>query len=343
MPTRALVFAVSVVIALLGAPLLSTTDVSAKRDRLRPTHCTVEPRTLADDSAQPAATPLPPEIAGVEADAFVDSPDDLPEGEPASDETVAEITVFLQELAGCLNTVDGLRVAGLMSDDAVASIGGEALRATVLGPVSDENDNATIEVAWVRLGDVVKMQDGRAASMVKFGVDYEGRTTGLPTTFVLIFEHVDGRWLLDGQINIDSEAYATISPGTAATPAATDDEALLDRARNGFTEVDSAIYAEPTMVGARFSLEAMLMVDSDVYPADVGCEIFFFERGEVSATVSAYCRAGASLTGRAARLTVTAYGPDRGVSGPAYYCEDIAPLAEHVIFSCTVELPPDAR
>lgn len=341
MPARLLVLAVALVIASLVLPLLSVTAVSAKRDRLRPMPCAVEPKTLAAHSAQPAATPLPPGMAGIEADAFVDSPDDLLEGEPASDEIVAEITVFVQELSGCLNTVDGLHVAALMSDDAFASIGGEKFRETVLGIGSDENDNATIEVAWVRVGDVVELQDGRTAAVVKFGVDYEGRTTGLPATFVLIFEHADDRWFLDGQI--EGDAYATISPGTAATPGATDDEALLDRARNGYTEVDSAIYAEPTMVGARFSLEAMLMIDSDVYPADVGCEIFFFERGEVSATVSAYCGAGASLAGRAARLTVTANGPNRGVTGPAYYCEDIAPLAEHVIFSCTVELPPDAR
>ncbi len=346
MSVRALVLAVALVTAVSGASLLSVPHASAKRDRLKPTPCTVAPRTLTDSSGQPAATPLPLDVVGFEADAWVDTPEDLPQGDPASEETVAEITAAVQAFAGCLNTGDGLRVTALMSDRAAAYLTGDEVLAAVLGPVSEENDSATIEVAWLRLGDIVELEDGRAGTVVKFGVDYEGRTTGLPATFHFVFAKDDGRWLLDAQVNIESDAYATISPDTEATPATIDDDALLDSARNGFAEVDSAMYAEPTMAGAKFSLVAMLMVgflNEDDYPADIGCEMFIFERGAVSATVSAYCRADPALAGRAAYLDVKAYGPDRGASGPLYGCEDVAALADQVIFSCTADLPLETR
>lgn len=343
MPKRALVFAVAVVIALLGVPLLSTTDISAKRDRLRPTPCTVEPRTLADDSSRPAATPLPPEMAGFVVDAFVDSPDDLPEGEPASDEIVAEIEAFLQEYAGCTNSGSSLQLTALMTDNALAYVGGLDVAVEALDSQRFGDASAQGFIKWITVSDVRVLPNGRVGGIVDQAIDTgEGGGTYTPLVF-LIFEHVDDGWLIDGQITIESDDYATISPEPGATPTVLDDEAVLDSARNGFTEVDSAIYAEPTMVGAKFSLEAMVMVDSDVYPADVGCEIFFFERGEVSATVSAYCRADTALAGRAGKLVVTASGPLLGASGPAYRCEDVAPLADFINFSCTVELPPETR
>jgi hypothetical protein len=119
---------------------------------------------------------------------------------------------------------------------------------------------------------------------------------------------------------------------------------IPSRATQGFNEVDSALYAEPTMAGAKFSIQAMLMVGfvgNDDY-GGVGCDMFIFERGEASATVSAYCRAEEALSGRAAYLEAEVSGPHRGSMDAPSRCEDVALLASSMVFSCTVDLPKDA-
>lgn len=120
-----------------------------------------------------------------------------------------------------------------------------------------------------------------------------------------------------------------------------EDLAILSQARQGFNEVDSAVYVEPTMAGAKFTIEGLVMVGflgNDDYGA-VSCELFVIERGADSAVVSAFCRAEDDLAGRAAYLEVNAYGSQRGSEMPPHRCEDIAPLSAMVRFSCTVEIP----
>ena len=79
-------------------------------------------------------------------------------------------------------------------------------------------------------------------------------------------------------------------------------------------------------------------VGNDDYDG-IGCEMFIFERGEVSATVSAYCRTDAALIGRAAYLEAEVLGPHRGSAEAPNRCEDVALLAASLVFPCTVDLP----
>jgi hypothetical protein len=55
--------------------------------------------------------------------------------------------------------------------------------------------------------------------------------------------------------------------------------------------------------------------------------------------VTARCRAAEGMTGREASLDVMAYGADFSTGNS---CEDTAPLAAEMVFSCTVEDPVPA-
>jgi len=48
------------------------------------------------------------------------------------------------------------------------------------------------------------------------------------------------------------------------------------------------------------------------------------------------------MIGREAYLNVEAYGPRRGNESAVSRCEDVAPLAADIVFSCTVEDPVPA-
>jgi hypothetical protein len=77
------------------------------------------------------------------------------------------------------------------------------------------------------------------------------------------------------------------------------------------------------MAGAKFSIEALVMVGfiGNDEPGAVSCEMFIFERGEDTATVSAFCRAEDPY------LEVRVFGPRHG--------------SDSLVFSCTVDVPAD--
>jgi hypothetical protein len=339
MTSRALVLAFATMLVIAAGSLPSATDVGAKRDRLKPTPCTAAPRSLADSAGQPAATPLPLDVVGFEADAWVDTPEDLPQGEPASEEIVAEITATVQEYAGCFNSGDGWLFAAMLSDNAIAHLGSLE---EVVAALNEQAASDPRTIPWVRVDQVRELSDTRVGAVVTLGVLYGDGAKGVPQEAFFIFVREGDRWLFDGQINgeVDS-SHATISPGDGVTPEM-DDERLLATAREGFMEVDSALYAEPTLVGARLKIEAKVMVgfvgEDDI--SGVACELFTIERGEDSATVTTFCRADDLLAGRAAYLEVDVSDLRSRGEGIPYRCEYVAPLAEHVAFSCTVAFPP---
>ena len=336
---HALVYAVLLMFGLIVASSLSVGEVGAKRDRLKPTPCTVAPRTLAEPHGKPAATPLPMDVVGFETDAWVDTPEDLPQGEPATEETVTEIEATMQEYAGCFNTGDGLLATAMISDNAIASLGvlEDAVAALHDPAASDPRTRP-----WVTVDQVRDLSNGRVGAVVTQGVRYGDGAKGVPQQVFFIFVREGDRWLVDGQINGNVDAsYATISPGDGVSPEQ-DDERLLATARDGFMEVGSSMYTEPTMAGAKFKLEAKVMVgflEEDEIDG-VTCDLFVVERGAASATVTTFCRADDLLAGRAAYLDVDASNLRTMGGGIPYRCEDVAPLAEIVAFSCTVELPP---
>jgi hypothetical protein len=345
--TRSL--AVAGLMALAVALCGPAASVSAQRAKQAPTACTVEPRTPEAISALvAAATPVAePADAVSDPETWAASPADLPHGEPADLRTVAEITAVAREYAGCLNAGDMPRLAALMTDRSIVEIadpddvaGPFAMAGTPV-PVSGE---VPLEIAWVRVSEVRMLDDGRVGAVVIWGIPNNPRPRPSPQANFHIFERVGDRWLLDHEITGNVQDYGDVGSVPGDDPAATDTDAILARARQGFNEVDSALYAEPTMAGAKFSIEALVMVGfvgKDDYDG-VGCEMFIFERGEHTSTVSAYCRAEESLNGRAAYLQVNVYGPRRGSEGPPIECKDVAPLAAMVAFSCTVDLPEAA-
>jgi len=332
MPALTLSLTVAGLVALAVAFASPEVAAAAQRDLLTPTACTVAPRTAADIAALAAgATPAPesPDGAAHQSDEGVGIPADLPPGEPADRETIDQITAAARELAGCLNAADGPRLAALMTEDAVTRDGGPggASLLAAAGTPEPGSGEAPREIAWVRVRDVRELPDGRVGAVVVWAVTNTPQGKPVPETNDHVYERVGDRWLLDVEIS-----------------GAPDTDAILRRARQGFNEVDSALYAEPTMAGAKFSIEALVMVGfagNDDYDG-VGCEMFIFERGENAATVSAYCRAEEALIGRAAYLDVQVYGPRRGNDSAPSSCEDVAPLAAMLVFSCTVEVPEAA-
>ncbi len=308
--------------------------VAAQRELLTPTACSVAARSAADIAALSAgATPAPesPDGAVQQSDEGMGSPADLPEGEPADQETVAQITAAARELAGCRNAGDGPRLAALMTDEAVTRDGGPggSLLAAAGTPEPGGGETSR-EISWVRVRerDVQVLPDGRVRADVVWGVTNTPQGKPVPETTSQIYERVGDRWLLDVEISV-----------------APDSNSILRRAPQGFSEVGSALYGEPTMAGAKFSIEALVMVGfvGNDDSGGVGCEMFIFERGEDSATVSAYCRADEALMGRAAYLRVQVYGPRHGNDSVSISCEDVAPLAAMVVFSCTVDVPEAAH
>lgn len=193
------------------------------------------------------------------------------------------------------------------------------------------------EIVWLRVRNVQLLPDGRVRAAVMWGVTDDSQLKAIPESTVHVYARVDGRWLFDA---VDRGGAETLSGDNPAEPGV---DPILRRATQGFAEVDSALYAEPTLAGAKFSIEALVMVGfvGNDDSAGVGCELFIFERGEVSATVSAFCRAEEALVGRAAYLRVQVHGPRRGSESVPIFCEDVAPLEATVAFSCTVDLPKD--
>lgn len=339
MRVHALVLVVAMAVAVTSAMSLSFTDAGAKRDRLKPTPCTLAPRTLTELTGDPVETPRPIGVVGFEADVWVSKPEDLPQGEAANEEIVAEIAATMQEYAGCFNTGDGLLATAMLTDNAVAHVGPLD---DVVAALDEQVASDPRTIPWVTVGQVRVLPDERVGAVVTQGVRYGDGAKGVPQQAFFIFVRDGDRWLVDGQISGDIDAsYATISPGDGVSPEQ-DDERLLATARDGFMEVGSSMYAEPTLMSAMLKIEAKVMVgfNGEDNVGGVTCDLFTFERGEASVTVTTFCRADDLLAGRAAYLDVDASNLRTMGSGIPYRCEDVAPLAANVAFSCTVDLPP---
>ncbi len=334
-PTRSL--AGAGLIALLAVVFTLPGVGVAQRDRLAPTACTVAPRTAANDAILAAATPVPASFNG----------SNLSRGESADPETVAQVTAAVQELAGCLNTADPSRLTALLTDAAIATgIDRDDFTPIFFGAGTLEPGSGGVpwEIVWLRARNVRVLPDGRVSAGVTWGVTDDPELKPIPDSAVHVYARVDDRWLLDTVVRGHGADQGGEGSPAGDEPAGSDIDPILRRATQGFNEVDSALYAEPTMAGAKFSIQAMLMVGfvgNDDY-GGVGCEMFIFERGEASATVSAYCRAEEALIGRAAYLYAEVSGPHRGSTDAPSRCEDVALLAASMVFSCTVDLPKDS-
>ncbi len=340
MAALARIISVVGLVALTMAIAFTPTVVADREDRLPPAACLVSPRTASNEASPVAATPLP------EASTASDNGTELLPGEAADPATVEQITAAAQKLAGCLNAVDTLRLAALLTDAAVTAgiERGQFAPLFLASGASEPGSGETPwEIAWLRVRNVQVLPDGRVRAVITWGVTEDPQLKPIPESFVQVYARVADRWLLDAALRGNLASLGGAEPADGDSPAAPDVDPILRRGTQGFTEVDSALYAEPTMAGAKFSIEALVMVGfvgNDDY-AGVGCELFIFERGETTATISAYCRAEEALIGRAAYLDVSVYGPRRGSESSPTGCEDVAALADIQIFSCTVDLPEE--
>lgn len=195
----------------------------------------------------------------------------------------------------------------------------------------------------MRVRNARVLPDGRVSADVAWGISDDPELKPIPESNVHVYARGGDRWLLDAVVRGNVANQGGVGSPGGDTPAGSDVDPILRRATQGFNEVDSALYAEPTMAGAKFGIAATVMVGfvgNDDYDG-IGCEMFIFERGEASATVSAYCRTEEALIGRAAYLEAEVLGWRRGSGEAPNRCEDVALLAASLVFSCTVDLPQD--
>jgi hypothetical protein len=309
-----------------------------------PAACRVAPRPSEELAAIIAVASPVAEFRSVDAAA------DLPRGEPAGAETAADITDAAREYAGCLNAADYPRLLALMTKRVVRSfVQQRGSLADILAqtetPSADEGGTHVIDqvtVSWVRV-----LPDGRVGAVV----EWQGEDVGEANFEIFAWD--GGHWRLDDEISgfvwpeqeavFSSEAGAGEPTPVPVTPIPVTSEEVepVYEAVSEAVGVDRVVYVEPTLAGAKLSIEAIVfgpIVDVDA-GRDVTCDLFTIERGTSGATVSAHCRAAEGMIGREASLTVHAYGP-RGRG--AIVCEDAAPLAAELVLSCTVEDPVPA-
>jgi hypothetical protein len=193
---------------------MATPEVSDERVVL-PEECQVEPRPADEvfallgvaegaSDAIPAAdrtpVPAPPWIA-------------------ADPETATAATETTREWLGCINADDNLRIAALMTDEAIVRFFGgglaadeaeEGARANLAGtPVPRTEEE---HVRLVAVTDVSRLEDGRVAAMALINepvVPPRGQET-----LMLIFAEADGRLLIDHIVQF------SVVPLTEGTPAA---------------------------------------------------------------------------------------------------------------------------
>ena len=189
-----------ILLALAGPVAVAAQDATppAELDFPDPADCTVEPRSADELLAlirDAAATPV--------ADASpVASPTPAvpPTGEPADDQTVADINDAWREFIACVNANDFPRIFALISDDKlrrdfVIDLATGATEDDLLGfftatPVALE---PAVSAPFIPLQDLRVLDDGRVAA-VGPGETGQGE--------VLIFVEEGDRWLVDDQFDL---------------------------------------------------------------------------------------------------------------------------------------------
>jgi hypothetical protein len=210
-----------VLILTLSGSAAAAQDATPAGDSPDADECTFEARSIEDMQAL-YGTPAP-EGAGEATSAVEATPADftLPEGEPADEQTVAEVTAVVRGLAACYNAGDYLAGFGGVTDEFLISQVGLSLfdedfvDAMEAEPVPLGEEQQTV-VLGVR--EVTVLEDGRVAVLF----DYSGPSPQLEgingvETDLFIFENVDGEWLLDESVENLEGMYG---PEAIATPAA---------------------------------------------------------------------------------------------------------------------------
>lgn len=162
--------------------------------------CEVEPRSADElldlwygDADTSDATPVT--AGGSQEEEETAAEITIPIGEPADTETVAGVTQTIHEVFACFSQGDVLRSYALFTDDLARLFGPEPgtpreeAEAFLAGDFGEEEEGEESEV--VSVASVMVLEDGRVSAFV--ADRYEA---GDAMTYV-VFEQVDGRWLVD--------------------------------------------------------------------------------------------------------------------------------------------------
>ncbi len=212
----------SLALGLLLSSCIGATAIAQDDPSPNPEECTLEPRTI-EEMRELHGTPAP-EGEGERVSVIQATPVDfaLPEGEPADEQTVAEITAAIWNITACHNAGDYLAGMGGLTDDFIIHQVGKSLfdedfvAAMTAEPVPLAEEHQTV---ILDIRSVTVLEDGRVAALFDYAspTPHEEGIDGVETD-LFIFVNVDGTWLLDEVVeNIEG----THGPeGIAATPAA---------------------------------------------------------------------------------------------------------------------------
>ena len=181
-----------------------------------PSECTVEAPTideLIEISAVAASTPA---VSGEGTLASAEEDFTPPEGEPADDETTAQVVATLRELIACVNSGNFLYIFAFLTEDlltrlfAAEPISEEVAEFFQATPPGLEPD------AFGTLVDVQEatvLPDGRVGALMHsmFPGDED-----VQVDYVVLEEQEDGRWLIDELVEDLEDQFP---PAEVATPA----------------------------------------------------------------------------------------------------------------------------
>ena len=183
-----------------------------------PTECTIEPRPMAFFE-QFIGTPTAEQEAAMAAmaEATPAAGFQMPEGEPADEDTVANVMETVWQLGACINAGDFGRYAAVFTEDyfqrefaRFGPIPEEELAFLSATPEAMPEENA---VALLAVVDIRALPDGRVARL--FDVQDPFAQPPGPSRFYWEFVQEDGRWLIDEQIML-----GPVEPEQVGTPTA---------------------------------------------------------------------------------------------------------------------------
>jgi hypothetical protein len=195
-----------------GTPVTLPTGLPVTPD---PSECTVEPMALEDLIAlvgTPSADAGTSDAVGAATpEAFA-----LPEGEPADQATVDEITATVRTVLACFNAGNFLAFFALSSENMIlADLEEEGLNEETIGFLG-ATPEVTSEANWTTLvgvREVTMLPDGRVGALID--TIFPDEMPDVQTDYITFVEE-DGTWLLD-EIVEDLEGQF---PPTSGTPVA---------------------------------------------------------------------------------------------------------------------------
>jgi hypothetical protein len=149
--------------------------------------------------ATPAAATPP---GNTSASGATPAPFAMPEGEPADDATITELTTLYQQLVDCLNQGDYLRAYALYSDDyLLRNLSQDQIAGMAATPVAAEESQ---RVSFGGVLDARMLEDGRVGALVTTHSEQAGDLI----VFTIVRREGD-QLLIDDEQVVEAEIQAT--------------------------------------------------------------------------------------------------------------------------------------